>query len=149
MPTLARASANRAVRRALPAKPGTRSAKVRPGQRPQRKRRTRTRHAAARSWNVRQRRPCTLLEAWPDTGQDASAAIVPAAAARPAASDVRLSTCRPAGTVGGEGFEIGIARVPGGHPARNAAIARTIPVTADCADEPRAGAECPSGCMGV
>lgn len=133
MPMSVCASANRPVRRALaPPRPGTRSAKVRPEQWPQRKRRAWTRHVTARSrqgrsWNVRRWRPCTRAEAWPHTGQDASAAAVLAVTTRPAASSVRPSTCRPAGTVGREGFEIGIARALGRHPAINAPIAARSP----------------------
>jgi len=83
--------------------------------------RTCTRHVTdrscqGRSLNVRQYRLCTRAEARPQTRQDAWAAVVRAVISNPVSSSVRSSTCRPSGTDGIDGFEIGIA-LPSGHHA--------------------------------
>ena len=75
--------------------------------------------AAPALGNVRQWRRCTRTEAWPYTGQVASAAIAIVAITELAASSVKLSTCRPAGAVGRNGFEIDTGRVFGHHPLIN------------------------------
>ena len=120
MPMSVCALANRSLRRALRApSPGTRSAKIHPRQWPQRKRRTCTRHVTGRSCqgrssNVRQHLLCTRDEARPQPRQQAWVAVVRAVISNPDVSSVRPSTCRPSGTDGMDGLEIGIA-LPSGH----------------------------------
>ncbi|KQQ13197.1 hypothetical protein ASF53_13500 [Methylobacterium sp. Leaf123] len=59
---------------------------------------------------------CTRVEAHPQTRQEAWAAVVRAVISSAVPSRVRSSTCRPSGTNGIDGFEIGIA-LPSGHHA--------------------------------
>lgn len=110
-----------AATRLAHARPGRRSAKVRSGQWPQRKRRpcfrqVTDRSCRDRSLKVRSYPLCTRAEARPQAQQDAWAGVVRTVISNPASSSVWSSTCRPSGADGIDGPEIGIA-LPSGHHA--------------------------------